>query len=374
MSAKRKICTVTTTRAEYGLLSRLIEKLHKDPEVEFQLIVSGMHLSDKFGNTISEITQPITKTLDIEIEAKPSRSAALAVEKFSLAFEELKPDILIILGDRYEIMGVAMAAMLNNIPIAHIHGGDTTQGAIDEAIRHSVTKMSHLHFVTCEENKKRVIQLGENPSRVFNTGSLGVENIRKTPLMNKNELEKSLEFKLGKKNLLVTFHPVTLEGNSGAQFRELLGAFDELKDTSIIITSPNSDTGNEEIFELIKEYEKNHPNFKSYKSLGIKRYLSLMQFVDAVVGNSSSGIYEVPCFKIPTINIGNRQKGRIQANSIINCKPSKNDILRALEYAYEGDYTNTINPYEKENTADNILKILKTFDLNNILEKEFYDL
>ena len=317
----RNICVVTSTRADYGIMSRLIDMMYKDNDINLQLIATGMHLSEKFGLTVNEIKIPIAKKIDIEIEKEPSHSLALTIEKFSQAFKELNPDLVLILGDRYEIMGVATASMLNNIPIAHIHGGEVTQGAIDDAIRHSITKMSHLHFTSCEAYRKRVIQLGENPQSVFNVGSLGVENIKKTSLMTKEELEKSIDFKFAQKNLLVTFHPVTLEGNSTEQFSELLSALEELKDTNIIITAPNSDKGNEELFELINDFVQTHINTKFIKSLGMVRYLSAIQYVDAVVGNSSSGIIEVPSFKKPTVNIGSRQKGRIQAKSIINCEP-----------------------------------------------------
>ena len=368
----RKICAVTTTRAEYGIMSGLLEKINNNAQL--QLIVSGTHLSGKFGHTIDEISLPVTKTIDIEIEKSPAHALALATEKFDTAFKELRPDIVLILGDRYEIMGVAQAAMLNNIPIAHISGGDITQGAIDDSIRHCITKMGHLHFTSCEEYRKRVIQLGENPSRVFNVGSLGVENTRKVKLMNKDELEKSLDFKFGEKNILTTFHPVTLEGNAGKQFGELLSAFDELENTKIIITCPNSDEGSDEIYELIKNYEKTHNNVKVFKSLGLVRYLSCMRFVDMVVGNSSSGIYEVPSFKIPTINVGNRQKGRSQPASIINCKAEKQDILNAVKLGYEMDCSGTVNIYEQENTSEKILEILLGFDLNGIIKKEFYDI
>lgn len=370
----RKIALVTSTRAEYGIMSRLIEALDKDSDVEFYLLVTGMHLSEKFGTTKNEISQKIYKEIDIEIEKEPAHTLALTIEKFSQVFKEIKPDLLVLLGDRYEIMGVAQAAMLNNIPIAHLHGGETTEGAMDEAIRHSITKMSHLHFTSCEDYRKRVIQLGENPLRVFNIGALGIENIKKIPLMTKTELEDSLGFKFAEKNLLVTFHPVTLEGKSKDQFKELLDALEELQKTNIIITCPNSDEGSDEIFELIKVFEKKQENVKVYKSLGMKRYLSTIQFVDAVVGNSSSGIYEVPSFGIPTINIGNRQKGRIQAKSIINCNPQKEDILQAIKKAYEHNWGPVKNPYEKKDTVKNIIKILKTFDLKDIIKKEFYDL
>ena len=370
----RKIALVTSTRAEYGIMSRLIKALNDDADVNFKLFVMGMHLSKKFGNTYKEITIPIYKKINIDIEKEQSHSLALTIEKFSKEFKKLKPDLVVILGDRYEIMGVAISAMLNNIPIAHLYGGDTTQGAMDEAIRHSITKMSHLHFTSCEEYRKRVIQLGENPERVFNVGSLGVENIKKIPLMSKEDLEKSIGFKFGEKNLLVTFHPVTLEGNSTEQFKELLSALDELEDTNIIITAPNSDGGNEELFKLIDDFTKNHLNAKYIKSLGMVRYLSAIQYVDGVVGNSSSGIVEVPSFKKPTINIGNRQKGRIQASSIINCESQKQDILNAIQKVYERDFSKTVNPYEQGNSMEKILEIIKSFDLNGIIKKEFYDI
>ena len=370
----RRIALVTSTRAEYGIMSRLINMLYEDKDIDFKLFVTGMHLSKKFGCTYKEISIPIYKKINIDIEKDSAHTLALTIEKFSKELKKLKPDLVILLGDRYEIMGIAQSCMLNNIPIAHLYGGDTTEGAIDEAIRHSITKMSHLHFVSCDESKKRVIQLGENPERVFNFGALGVENIKKIQLMSKDELEKFLDFKFNQKNLLVTFHPATLEGNAKEQFSELLSALDELKDTNIIITCPNSDKGNEDIFELIKKYETKRSNVKSYKSLGLVRYLSCMQFIDMVVGNSSSGIYEVPSFKIPTINIGNRQKGRMQATSVINCKPEKEDILNAIKQGYERDFSDTVNPYEKENTAQKILEIIKSFELNGIINKEFYNI
>ncbi len=370
----RRVALVTSTRAEYGIMYRLIDKLYVDKDVDFYLLVTGMHLSDKFGVTKNEITQPVYKEIDIDIEKEPAYSLALAIEKFYNVFREIKPDILVVLGDRFEIMGVVQAAMLNNIPVAHIHGGEITEGAIDDAIRHSITKMSHLHFTSCEDYRKRVIQLGENPKRVFNIGSLGVENIKEIQLLSKTDLEESLGFNFVEKNILVTFHPVTLEGDVKQQFNELLDALNDLKDTNIIITCPNADPGNDEIFELIQKFKLLNKNIYVYKSLGMQRYLSCLKYVDMVVGNSSSGIIEVPSFKIPTINIGNRQKGRIQAESIINCIPEKNNILSAIDIAYKKDFSNTINPYEKEDTLENLLKILKNYDLNNIIKKNFYDL
>jgi len=375
----RKICVITSNRAEYGIMSRLIEKIELDDELQLQLIVTGAHLSDKFGQTYREITSPITKKIDIGIEKEPSHSMALAIERFSEAFSELKPDLVLILGDRYEIMAVAIAAMLNNLPIAHLYGGESTQGAIDEAIRHSITKMSHIHFASCKEYKNRIIQLGENPKSIFNVGALGVENIEKLNLLSKAELEHEINFKFGTKNLMVTFHPVTLENStSGEQFSELLSALDELKDTKIIFTKPNSDSGNQEIIDLIDKYVKNKANTVAFSSMGALKYLSALQYVDGAVGNSSSGIVEVPSFKIGTINIGDRQKGRIEAKSIINCMPVKKDILNAINKLYSNEFKNGLkdikSPYKQENTSDKILNILKCYNLDNILKKTFYDL
>lgn len=375
----RKICVVTSTRAEYGIMSRLIKNLESDSDVELQLIVTGTHLSKKFGNTITEITSKITEKIDIDIEKDPSISMSFAIKNFSNVFKKLKPDILVVLGDRYEIMAVAISAILNNIPIAHIHGGETTEGAIDEAIRHSITKMSHLHFTSCQEYRNRVIQLGENPERVFNVGSLGVENITKMALLNKDQLEKSLNFQFSSKNLMITFHPVTLENmTSKEQFQELLSALDELKNTKIIFTKPNSDKGNQEIINLIDSYVKTRKNTVAFTSMGALKYLSTLQFVDAVIGNSSSGIIEAPSFNISTVNIGDRQKGRIQASSIINCEPQKDKILKAIAKIYSEDFKENLlttkNPYYKENTVDQIINVLKSFDLNGIIKKSFYNI
>lgn len=375
----RKICIITSTRAEYGIMSRLIDKINADSELDLQLIVTGSHLSDKFGQTYKEITSPITKKIDIEPEKEPAHTMAVAIEKFSQAFVELKPDLILILGDRYEIMSVAIAAMLNNIPIAHLHGGEATYGAIDEAIRHSITKMSHIHFASCEEYKKRIIQLGENPKSVFNVGALSVENIENIKLLSREELEKELNFKFGEKNLLATFHPVTLENStSNEQFSELLSALDELKNTKIIFTKPNSDRDNQAIIDLIDEYVRDNKNTIAFNSMGFLKYFSAMQFIDGVMGNSSSGIMEIPSFKIGTINIGDRQKGRIQAKSIINCEPKKEDILAAISRLYSQDFQNNLknvqNLYKQENTSDTIIKILKSFNLENILKKTFFDL
>ncbi len=307
---KRKICIVTGTRAEYGLLYWLMKEIEKDRDLELQLIATGMHLSPEFGLTYKEVEKDfkIDKKIEILLSSDTaigvSKSMGLAQISFTEAYEELKPDILVVLGDRYEIFSAVASAMIGNIPIAHLHGGETTEGAFDESIRHSITKMSHLHFTATDEYKNRVIQLGEHPSRVFNVGGLGIDNIKKLKLLSKDEFEASIDFKLNKKNILVTFHPVTLENSTAKeQFQILLDVVDELEDTHIIFTKANSDTDGRVINNMIDEYVKNH-NDKAvcFTSLGQLRYLSALQYVDAMVGNSSSGLAEAPSFKIGTIN------------------------------------------------------------------------
>ena len=324
---KKKICVVTGTRAEYGILKPLLRKVKEDNELELQLVVTGMHLSPEFGLTYKQIEEDnfrISEKVEILLSSDTpigiSKSMGLAMISFSEVFDRLKPDLLVLLGDRYEMLSVASSAMVARIPIAHIHGGETTEGAIDEAIRHSVTKMSYLHFTSTEEYRKRVIQLGENPNRVFNVGAMGVEEILNTNLLSKEELEKELDFKIDSKTALVTFHPVTLEENtSEEQFQNILDALDNFKDLKVIFTKANSDTDGRIINKMIDEYViKNKGKAKAFTSLGQLKYYSTIKYTDFVLGNSSSGILEVPTFKKPTINIGDRQKGRIQAFSIIN--------------------------------------------------------
>ncbi|MDR1475351.1 MAG: UDP-N-acetylglucosamine 2-epimerase [Holosporales bacterium] len=375
----KKICVVTSTRADYGIISNLIKRIDSDPELELQLLVTGSHLSKKFGYTCKEITSPIAGKVDIEIEQNPHIAMSIAIKKFYEVFNELKPDIVVLFADRYETLAVAIAAMLANFPIMHIGGGEASEGVIDEYIRHSITKMSHLHCVICEEYRNRVIQLGEDPKFVFNVGSLAVENIEKTQLLSKGDLEKKLNFIFGEKNLLVTFQPETLEtGCELGRFKELIDALSELKDTKIIFTMPNSDDGNDTIFGSINDYVSTHSNAVVFTSLGMLLYFSTVQFVDGVVGNSSSGITEAPSFKIGTINIGDRQRGRIQSKSIINCDCSKESVLNALDKLYSAEFQamlkNVENVYKSNNTANRIAEILKTFDGKKILMKRFYKL
>ncbi|WP_066356030.1 UDP-N-acetylglucosamine 2-epimerase [Aliarcobacter skirrowii] len=383
---KRKICVVTGTRAEYGLLYWLLKEIEADKELELQVIVTGMHLSPEFGLTYKEIEKEFSVNKKIEMLLSSdtsvgiSKSMGLAQISFAESYDELKPDIVIVLGDRYEIFSATSAAMIARIPIAHIHGGETTEGAFDESIRHSITKMSHLHFTATDEYKNRVIQLGEDPSRVFNVGGMGIENIKRLELLNKKDFEKSIEFKLNIKNILVTFHPVTLENSTAKeQFQQLLDAIDELEDTNIIFTKANSDTDGRVINQMIDEYvTKNSNKSIVFTSLGQLRYLSALQYVDAVVGNSSSGLAEAPSFKIGTINIGDRQKGRIKASSVIDCEPNKDSILKSFEKLYSKEFQETLkitmNPYGEGCASKKIVEILKSVDLGNILKKSFYDL
>jgi len=383
---KRKICVVTGTRAEYGLLTPLMHEINNDLDLELQIIATGMHLSPEFGFTYKEIEKEfkINKKIEMLLSSDTpigiSKSMGLAQISFGEAYEELKPDIVVVLGDRYEIFSAVSAAMISQIPIAHLDGGETTEGAFDEAIRHSITKMSHLHFPCTEEYRKRVIQLGENPERVFNFGATGIDNILKMKLLNKEEFEKSIDFKLNEKNILVTFHPVTLEENTAEkQFQELLNVLDQLQNTNIIFTKANSDTHGRIINQIIDEYvAKNTNKSICFSSLGQLRYLSALQFVDAVVGNSSSGIIEAPSFNVATINIGDRQKGRIRVESIIDCESSYMSIELAFQKLYSIEFQTVLkkvkSPYGDGNASSKIFNILKTVNLTGILKKSFYDL
>jgi len=382
----RKICVVTSTRAEYGLLYWLLKEISADSELKLQLIVTGMHLSPEFGLTYKEIEKEFKIDKKIEILSSSHTSLdicaemARVYEKFAPALAELKPDILVLLGDRYEIFGVAGVASIMQIPIAHIHGGETTQGAFDEAFRHSITKMSHIHFAATNEYANRIIQLGEEPRRVFNVGGTSIENIKKLNLLSKEEFEKSIDFRLAKKNILITFHPVTLENSSAReQFSEILKALDGLEDTNFIFTKANSDTDGDVINKMIDEYvSENSQKAVAFASLGQLRYLSAIKFIDIVLGNSSSGLLEVPSFKKATINIGDRQKGRARASSVIDVMPAKEEILAAIKRAYSKEFEqtlkDTINPYDGGNPSKKMVKILKEIKLDGILKKKFYDI
>ncbi len=382
----RKICVVTGSRAEYGLLKGIINGIENSKKLKLQLIVTGMHLSPEFGLTYQEIEKDEIK-IDEKVEMLLSsdtsngitKSIGLGLIGFADKLDKFKPDLMLILGDRFEIFSASIAAMIAKIPIAHIHGGESTVGAFDESIRHSITKMSHLHFVSTKNYQQRVIQLGEKPQNVFNVGAPGIDNIINLKMLNRSELEKSLNMKLNKKNLLVTFHPVTLEeSTSKEQMKQLLGALSELKNTKIVFTMPNADNNSRILFKLIEDFVDRYSFSKAFISLGQLNYLSCIKHFDGVIGNSSSGIIEVPSFKKGTINIGDRQRGRIKARSVIDCSPDKESILNALELLYSKKFksklNNVVNPYGVGGVSEKIIKILEKFSLNNILKKQFHDL
>ena len=377
---------ITGTRAEYGLLRWVIDGIIRSDSLELQLCVTGMHLSPEFGLTYRQIEKDgyqIDSKVEMLVSADtPSgitKSMGLGLIGFADELHRLKPDIILILGDRYEIMSAAMAATIARIPIAHLHGGEATEGCIDEAIRHSITKMSHLHFVALKEYEKRVIQLGEEPNRVFCVGGLGIDNILKLDLLTKQDLEDSLDFKLGAKSILVTFHPVTLEANtSGGQMNEVLKSLDEFNDYKIIFTMPNADTEGREIFKLIEKFCLRKKNSIAFTSLGQVKYLSCLKYVDFVIGNSSSGLLEVPSFLIPTVNVGDRQKGRLKAVSVIDCVPEKNQILSAIKRAVSAEFKESCmlvkNPYGNGGASKIIIKKLEEINFTNLLKKQFYNI
>ena len=383
----KKICVITGTRAEYGLLYWLVKGIKDDPGLELQIVVTGMHLSPEFGLTFKEIEEDgfkIDKKVEMLLSADtPSsiaKSTGLGMIGFADAFNELQPDIVLIIGDRYEVFSAAFSAFTVRIPIGHIHGGETTEGAFDEAIRHSITKMAWWHFVAAEEYKNRVIQLGEDPRRVHLVGGMGVDCINKTVLLGKAKLEKLIGFKFGNKNLLVTYHPATLEKNTSKQsFQALLDVLDKLEDIKLIFTEPNADTEGRVIKLMIADFVSMHRDRSiSFASMGRLNYLSTLQFVDAVVGNSSSGLTEAPTFKIGTINIGDRQKGRLEADSVIDCDPNLKAINKAIEKLYSKEFQEKLmkvqNPYGDGRAVEKIIDVLNNQPLPEELKKEFYNL
>lgn len=384
----RKICVVTGTRAEYGLLRRLMRLIQESQDTCLQVIATNMHLSPKFGNTYQEIEKdgfsidykiPILDEDGNDDTVSTVKSMAKALTGFADAFHALKPDMIVVLGDRYEILAAAEAALIERIPIAHIHGGELTEGAIDDAIRHSITKMSHLHFTSTEQYRKRVIQLGEQPESVFYVGALGVENIKTMELLDKKDIEEQIGFRIDNDTILVTYHPVTQGKLTAAQdINDFLAALEERKDLRMIFTMPNSDPGGKAIADAIASFVKNNSDrAKAFKSLGVLRYLSVMKYVAAVAGNSSSGLLEAPSFGIPSLDIGDRQNGRIAAESVFHCNSDKTSILNGLEHVLSQSFrkkAQTVhNPYEKKNTAKDIFQIISTFPLENLNQKHFYD-
>lgn len=384
----KKVCIITGTRAEYGLLKPIIDKVYRSKEFELQLVVTAMHLSPEFGLTYREIEKdgyPISSKIEMLLSSDTSvgitKSMGVALIGFADFYDIHKPDIVLILGDRYEMLVAAIAAVMAKIPIAHIHGGEKTEGAVDEAIRHSITKMSQLHFTSTEEYRRRVIQLGEQPYCVYNVGALGIENIRKVKLLCKEELEHQIGFKFSAPTIMVTYHPVTLETlTAKEQFSNILSVIDKYKEVSVIFTKANADTDGRIINQMIDEYvEKNKDRCVQYASLGQLKYLSALQFCDVVVGNSSSGLIEVPSFHIPTVNIGDRQRGRVCAESVINCGNDTQEIDMAIQKALLDKFRNKLevvyNPYEKKGTSDEIVKIISSvLDKGIEMKKKFYDI
>lgn len=384
----KKICVLTATRAEYGLLKPVITKLNNNNKYNLKIVATGAHLSPEFGYTYKEIEkdgfiidEKIEILLSSDSEASISKAMGLAMISFSSYFEREKPDLLVVLGDRYETLAVCMTAMNQKIPIAHLYGGETTEGAIDESIRHAITKLSYIHFTSTAEYRQRVIQLGEEPSRVFNVGGLGVENILNEPLLTKNELAKSLGVDLNKKYAVATFHPVTLENATAEeQAKSLLNVCKKTPNFNFIFTKANADADGRVINKLIDEYSEKYENIYGFTSLGLKGYLSALKYTSFVLGNSSSGLLEAPSFAIPTINIGDRQKGRLQASSVINCIAEENEIANAIKIAMSDNFINiakkTINPYGDGKTSEKVINILDDFLFNNKinLKKTFYDI
>jgi GDP/UDP-N,N'-diacetylbacillosamine 2-epimerase (hydrolysing) len=382
----RKVCVVTGTRAEYGLLRWLMEDIRNTEGLELQIIATGMHLSPEFGLTFREIEQDgfridrkVEMLLSSDTPVGVAKSMGLGMIGFASALQELQPDVMVVLGDRFEILSAAASALVARIPVAHLHGGEATEGLIDESIRHSITKMSHLHFVATEEYRRRVIQLGEQPDRVLVVGGLGIDSIKKLPLLSRPELEAALGFNLGKRNLLITFHPVTLENSTSVhQMTELLAALHALHDSHLIFTMPNADTDGRVLTEMINRFVATHANARAYTSLGQLRYLSCIQYVDGVIGNSSSGLTEVPTFRKGTVNIGDRQRGRLQAASLINCAPEREEIAAAIEKLYSEQFLADVgevrNPYGDGGASARIVQALASVSLDNILKKRFFDL
>ena len=405
MNRKKKICVVTGSRAEYDLLYPLIDEIDRTDSIELDIIVTGSHLSNEFGSTYKRIEEDgfiisrkvevlvssssqlaisldgdINKYIRVYKDVNVSKSIGIGIIGFSEAYSDLKPDLIVLLGDRFEIFAAASAATVQKIPIAHIHGGEVTKGSFDESFRHSITKMSHLHFTSIEEYRNRVIQLGEDPDSVFSFGAIGLDNIQENLLLSRTAFEKCIGLKLNKKNLLISFHEATLEKESTTiQFQNLLDALDNLKDTHFIFTKSNADPAGKMINKLIEKYvSSNSHKAIMFTSMGRSLFLSAMKNVNGVVGNSSSGLIEAPSIGVGTINIGNRQGGRTSASSVIHCEPNVKGITKAFSVLYSHSYqkklSEVINPYQGKNVAKKILKVIKSVDLEGILLKKFYDI
>lgn len=383
----RRICIVTGSRAEYGLLYPLLCEIKEDSDTTLQLVVTGTHLSPEFGMTCNEIVQDgfevdekVEMLLSSDSSVGVTKSMGLGLIGFADVWARLNPDIVVVLGDRFEIMVAVQAAMIARIPVAHLHGGELTEGAIDDAIRHSITKMSHLHFVSTEKYKERVIQLGEQPDRVFNVGAIGLDNIRQIEPLSRRDLEESIQFQLGELNFLVTYHPVTLHSWSSEQLmNELLKALEAFPLARIVFTKSNADSDGRVISSLIDQFVAANPQRTvAHTSLGRLRYLSALKHMDVVIGNSSSGIIEAPMFHKPTVNIGDRQKGREAGSTVITCGDSTEEIIKAIHQAcsrqfYKQYVEETSSIYGDGRTAAKVKKVLKEMDLSHLLKKSFYE-
>jgi GDP/UDP-N,N'-diacetylbacillosamine 2-epimerase (hydrolysing) len=364
----------------------VLHEIQARPTLQLQILASGMHLSPEFGMTIQEIRadgfdpdETIEILLSSDTPTAICKSMGLALIGYGEALQRLRPHVVVVLGDRFETFCMAAAAQVCRVPLAHIHGGETTEGAIDEAFRHSITKMSHLHFASCEPYRQRIIQLGEAPERVFTVGALGVENIRRMPLMERNKLSEAIGFNLEKPYFLVTFHPVTLENStSEEQFRAILDALDAFPEYNVILTKANADTDGRVINRLIDEYAEKRPErCLAVSTLGVHLYLSAMKHATAVLGNSSSGIIEAPSFNIPTVNIGDRQRGRIQAEGVLNSSPDADAVRQAIGHAlspaFQEKLSGISNPYDRPGTSSNIVRLLEKADIFSIIKKTFHD-
>lgn len=385
---KHTVCVITGSRAEYGLLRPLLEKLAADEAFNLQLVVTGSHLSSAFGNTQDEITQdgfavnariPVPLEGDSKTDMVAATGAAMAL--FGNYFADHMPALLIVLGDRFEIFAAAAAAAMLSVPIAHIHGGETTEGAVDEFLRHSITKMSLYHFTACETYRHRVIQLGEAPDRVFNVGALGVENALHMPLLSREALCESLGFDIiGRPYAIVTYHPVTLENNTAQeQVRKLIRAMEAYPSMAFLITKANADAGGRLVNQIWDAEAKTHSNWLVTASLGAQRYLSALKYAQMMLGNSSSGIIESPAMHIPTVNIGDRQKGRMMAKSVICCDIAAENVIQAIDKALSSEYkalvSETVCPFGDGKTSDKMMRILRSvLQKEHNLKKPFYDL
>ncbi|HDM8144085.1 TPA: UDP-N-acetylglucosamine 2-epimerase (hydrolyzing) [Vibrio harveyi] len=381
----KKVAVFTGTRAEYGLLFWLLKDIQSDPDLTLQLLVSGMHLSPEFGETYKQIEKDgfsIDEKIEILLSSDSAvgtaKSMGLGVLGFADALSRLAPDVLVILGDRFEALAAAQTAMILRIPIVHLHGGEITEGAYDDAIRHAITKLSYLHGTSTEEYRQRVIQLGESPERVKNIGAIGLDHLKRASFMDTQELSKSLNFSIDKPYFLVTYHPVTLgEEAPEESFQALLDALDTFPDHQVILTYPNADDGGRRIIPMLEEYARSNPErVLAIPSLGQVRYLSAVKHAAAVIGNSSSGIIEVPAFDVPTVNIGSRQKGRLAAKSVLNAAATKESISNAVSLAvsrkYKAENENIANPYGQGDSSKQVIEMIKGLQFER--SKAFYDL